>query len=228
MGWINVKRASFGSAQRKVLRMTSQATANTTKRGSSSPYLIPPQISHLIKDRPLLWFEDGAEYEVILGSVFAELDPKGAVEAILVKDVVDYIWEARRMRRLKTAAMHAEIPNVAWKLMGDQYRREHRLDIYEARSDMDMLMRGAAAGEEGYEEPASAAMSSVNITPDVLLYEAYKAGLKTMSAINAELERLERRRDQILRSLREQRAALAAMAKSLVEREEVEAVTVAD
>ena len=60
--------------------------------------------------------------------------------------------------------------------------------------------------------------------PDILLYQAYKSGIKTMNAINDVLERLERRRDQILRSLREHRTALAAMAKSLVAREAAETV----
>lgn len=62
------------------------------------------------------------------------------------------------------------------------------------------------------------------MTPDILFYQAYKSGLETMSAINDELERLESRRDQILRSLRDHRSALAAMARNLVAREAAELV----
>jgi hypothetical protein len=205
--------------------MSDQTPPDTPQRGQSPCYLIPPQLSHLIEDRPLLWYEDADAYEVLLSSVFAELDPKGALEAILVKDVVDYIWEARRMRRLKAAAMHAELPGVASKVMGDAYEALHKLGYTSARQHLQNLMRGSAAGMEGWDEAALEAMEECKITPDVLLYEAYKSGLKTMSAINDELERLERRRDQILRWLREHRAALAAMARSLVAREEAEVVT---
>lgn len=205
--------------------MSDQTPPDTPQRSQSPGYLIPPQLSHLIEDRPLLWYEDADAYEVLLSSVFAELDPKGAVEAILVKDVVDYIWEARRMRRLKAAAMHAELPGAASKVMTGSYAAIKNFSYTKAQSHLEYLMRGSAAGGEGFEEAALEAMGECSVTPDVLLYQAYKSGLKTMSAINDELERLERRRDQILRSLREHRAALAAMARSLVAREEAEIVT---
>jgi hypothetical protein len=57
---------------------------------------------------------------------------------------------------------------------------------------------GAAIGIEDDNEEMRAAMEACAVTPDVLLYDAYKSGLTTMSAINGELERLERRRDQII------------------------------
>lgn len=206
--------------------MSDQAPSDTSERGQSPAYLIPSHLAHLIEERPLLWYEDANAYDVLLSSVFAELDPKGAIEAILVKDIVDYIWEARRMRRLKAAAMHAELPDTASKVMAKIYRGVHDVEYEQASSHLKHLMRGSTAGAEGFEEAALEAMEECMVTPDVLLYEAYKSGLRTVSAINDELERLERRRDQILRSLREHRAALAAMARSLVEREGAETVTV--
>lgn len=217
---MDVKHASLYAANRKILPMSDQATASPPEQGSPAQHLIPAELEHLITGRPLLWFEDGDEYDALLSSVFAELDPKGAVEAILVKDIVDYVWEARRMRRLKTGALHAELPRSTSRFMGSAYGKLNEIDHGAASSHLSTLMTGATAGDDAHGEAMVEAMEECHVTPDVLLYEAYKSGLKTMSAINDELERLERRRDQSLRSLREQRAAIAAMAKSLVAREE--------
>jgi len=187
--------------------------------------LIPRDLAYLIEDRPLLWYEDGDDYEMLLSSVFAELDPKGAIETILVKDVADYIWEARRLRRLKAAALHAETPGNLAKLARDTYQREHGLDYHSAQSFLTDAGRAGVAGDEEDAEQLSQILSSTNITADVLTYEAYKSSLKTMAAITTELERLERRRDQILRALNDRRAAIGAMARSLMAREEADTIT---
>lgn len=205
---------------------TKQAPQPTPDPVPSTNYLIPAQLSHLIKDRPLLWSEDRDAYDVLLSSVFAELNPKGAIEAILVKDVADYIWEARRMRRLKAAAMHAELPGAAASLMADEYKDSLDVSLATASGFLKDMIRRSAISHEDEDESLREVMEMCAVTPDVLLYEAYKSGLTTISAINGELERLERRRDQILRSLREHRAALATMAKTLVTREEAEIVQV--
>ena len=66
-----------------------------------------------------------------------------------MKDVLDYIWEARRMRRLKAAAMHAELSRAASDQMTDTSKKEKDLDHTTAHSHLEYLMRGSVAGGEG-------------------------------------------------------------------------------
>jgi hypothetical protein len=214
------------SGQREVVNMPKKTPAPDQKSTISAKALIPPQVSYLIEDKPVLWYENPNDYDRLMASVFAELDPKGAIETILVKDVVDYIWEARRMRRLKAAAIHAETPDALVKL--SDKKSEFGLSFAD-HSKKGQIIDIARAGTVGFEEDAEQLqihLASLNLSPDIVTYEAYKLGMKTIHAINSELERLERRRDQTLKSILERRSTLHAMAKSLILREEAENVSV--
>ncbi len=199
-----------------------QRSPNSLSEATAKP-LVPAEVAYLIEDRPLLWYESDEEYEALLSSVLAELDPKGTIEVLLVKDVADYIWEARRMRRLKVAAIDAELPSTLSRIACDAYQNAYDADCQTARSDLLSIGRGTIAGVEKYEQHLNDVLSGANISEDVLTFETYKACLKPITAINAELERLERRRDQILKTLSDRRSALAAMARSLMSREQMEA-----
>src|SRR5262249_53916952 len=65
--------------------------AETTQRALGRPPLIPG--------------DDRAGYEVLLASVSATVGPVDLIEAAWVHDVVDLIWEALRLRRLRAALM---------------------------------------------------------------------------------------------------------------------------
>ena len=54
---------------------------------------------------PLISGEDRAGYETMLAGVTAAVRPDGIVEEAWVRDVVDLIWDAVRLRRLKAALM---------------------------------------------------------------------------------------------------------------------------
>jgi|SRR5262245_2232 len=51
--------------------------------------------------------ENSAEYEELLVRVSATVKPADILEEIWVRDVVDLVWEASRLRRLKAALMTA-------------------------------------------------------------------------------------------------------------------------
>lgn len=183
--------------------------------------LLPEGLSHLLAERPLLWSESQDEYDALLGEMFAELDPKGIIEVILAKDVVDYIWEARRMRRLKAAALDAEVPAAAGRLLDPPYNKDLPFgNTTRYRS----AARAAFSGVKGEEQFLLAEMAKRGLSMQDLRYEALKGGLNVITALDNTVIRLERRRDQLLKQLGDRREAIGAMAKRLVEQESVETI----
>lgn len=183
--------------------------------------LLPEGLSYLLGEKPLLWNESEAEYDELLGGIFAALDPRGVIETILVKDIVDYIWEIRRMRSLKIAALQVELPNAAAALLEPSYNAALRnMNAQQIRP----LVRGALAGLPVQSQAFEMQMREAHVTPQMLQYEAMKSGLSTITAIEASLVRMEQRRDQLLKQVSDRRQAFKAMARTLLERDAAELV----
>lgn len=187
--------------------------------------LVPGDLAYLIEERPTLWYESQSEYDSLREGVFGELVPTGVIECILVKNLVDYVWEARRHRRLKVAATHAEMPSVAARMLAND-----SLFLRDSRPDDKTVLRlaraAAARGEARDEGSLSSLAEKEHVTAEVLHYEAHKAGAEMLHNISRECERLERRRDQLLKQIEDRRAALGTMARSLLKREAADLATV--
>ena len=85
--------------------MTSEA-----KNASNPP---PPQVDDPLHQRmvslaprPLLHGEDRAAYDALLKQIAGTVKPADVIEEILVRDIVDLVWEGLRLRRLKVALMN--------------------------------------------------------------------------------------------------------------------------
>lgn len=206
-------------------------TAPRSDNAAPASPLIPPALAFLVEERPLLWYEDGAQYEALLNAIVAELAPQGAVELILVKELADYIWELRRMRRLKVSAIHAEMPKMASRMLAQDY--DPFAGTYRDKPHLLMLARATVNGLQPHaaDSPSGESLASRAeqqcVTPEALHYETCKANWALLEAITQETARLEARRNQLLRQIEDRRARLAAMAKGLLAREEVEVIEIA-
>lgn len=185
--------------------------------------LLPEGLTHILTDRPLLWCEDADEYDALLGEIFAQLDPRGTLETILAKDFVDYIWEARRMRALKVAALQVELPRAVSELLKPQ--NSENMQNYMAQQ-FQPLVFAALAGKPVASQSLKKEMEAASVTPEMAQYAAFRRASGVITAIEASVTRLERRRDQLLKQFEGRRQAFKAMAKGLVAREAVDAEVV--
>jgi hypothetical protein len=60
---------------------------------------IPTHLDFLFDDRPLLPGESAEQYDALLRSIVQQVKPDDVIEALWIKDVVDLIWESKRLRR---------------------------------------------------------------------------------------------------------------------------------
>src|SRR6516162_4353675 len=77
---------------------------------------------------PLLDGEDSAAYDELLARVSGAVKPTDILEEIWVRDIVDLVWEALRLRRLKvkliTAAAHKGLERILGPLVNWNKRDE--------------------------------------------------------------------------------------------------------
>jgi hypothetical protein len=80
-------------------QLPSAAGSTPAVRASAAlAFLAPP---------PLIAGEDHAAYDDLLARISAALQPSDILEDIWVRDVVDMVWDALRLRRLKTQLLTA-------------------------------------------------------------------------------------------------------------------------
>jgi len=185
--------------------------------------LYPASIAFMIEERSLLWYEDAEEYDELLHEVFSELAPTGAIECILAKNLVDYIWELRRMKRLKHTAINYVMPDAAMNMLapGGLWENRNASRVREqAASVADGAEEKVGAGERDF----AALLRAAKVTPEMIHYEALNNVADRLYWITRECERLESRFHRLLKDFETRRATLAAMAKSLVDREKAEVI----
>src|SRR5580704_8839469 len=88
---------------------------------------------------PLIEGEDAAAYDELLVRISAAVRPHDIFEEIWVRDIVDLVWEAFRLRRLKACVMTA----------GARFALEQELAPVVGRPQADGLARSWAAREPG-------------------------------------------------------------------------------
>ncbi len=204
--------------------MSTNPTTASTEADTGPRRLYPASISYLIEERPLLWYESPQEYDQLLRDIFDEMAPQGALECILVKNLVDYIWELRRMKKMKHTAINIVMPGAAAHLLAPP-------EGIWGSPEKDTVMAQAAdvvyGAEEDIEEgkPSLAErMEDERVTPEMIHLKALNSEAKHIHWITRECERLEGRFHRLLKDFEDRRAKFAAMAKSLVEREKAEVV----
>ena len=194
------------------MSQSSDVSASTT----SPRRLLPERLSFLLDDRPVLWFEDAQAYDALLAELTAEYDPKGTVEFMLVKDIVDAQWECGRLRRMRRAAIEVEFPDAAHRLMKETYEEQTGLGYFEAKGSLEIMARHSVRGDREAAEALDEVAKAAGVTHQMMHFEAHKLGLKTITAIEEALARAERRRDQVMRMIEERRRTNAAMTRSLL------------
>ena len=180
--------------------------------------VVPEEYADLLEDRPLLWYENADLYERLLGATFAEFQPRGVVECLQVKDFVDYVWESRRLKRLKVAAVHYGLPDVVDHML--PFPGVGILSMLSERKHHGDVERAAGGGNPQAKAELAKFAREQHLNPVDLHFRAHQGGLAVLEAISREAERLERRKDAILKQLDCRRVAMAAMARGLLARDE--------
>jgi hypothetical protein len=174
---------------------------------SANPPAAAPAAMALLAPPPLIEGENAASYDDLLARISGTLQPADILEEIWVRDVVDLVWDAFRLRRLKAhllkAAAHegmADIigPLLDWNLTGQTSRRW-------------------AIGDEEAVKTVETTLAAAGLSMDAVMactlarkiYEIERIDRMTMAA--------EARRNAVLREIERHRASFARTLRRTVE-----------
>jgi hypothetical protein len=140
---------------------------------------------------PLLEGEDTAAYDEFLARISGAVKPADILEEIWVRDVVDLVWEAFRLRRLKANLMTA----VAHKGLRDI------LETLIDWSDAKDLAQAWARREGGAIKQVHELLASAGLTMDAVMAQTLSLKLDDIDRIDRMIANAEGRRNAILREV---------------------------
>lgn len=190
--------------------MTSTAPANSAPKTVAR--LLPEQFQFLAKERPTLPFENREDYDRLLAALVAQYDPNTAVDFISIKELADCQWELLRLRRMKKAAYLVEMRGAGWKLMERTFKTHaEELRLTQEKETLEEVVLIGLQHQSLERDALKDLQDYAGVTDDMLLYQAFAMNIRTMDALESSLQRVERRRDQLVKMIEDRGRTTAAM-----------------
>jgi hypothetical protein len=195
-------------------------------RSSASKILItpaiPPEVRALLGPPPITGDEDGEAYAQLEVGLADAIHPTDAIEWIWLKDLVDLIWDARRLRRAKAAILAVGRARSMQQLLAEQMRQWSDdtfndliagvlLPVLERQGvELPQELRTAItdAGVRADKEAAKMAAEEA-IEPLTIESKTYQQCLPDLERLDRLITVADVRRDTVLRDLYRRREMLA-------------------
>jgi hypothetical protein len=151
--------------------------------------------------RPLAWArDDETAYQQILARIVAAVRPRDILEELWMRDVVDLVWEAFRLRRLKAALMWSACPGGIAKLLSSMT----------SLSDAHHIAAGWAAGNAEAMDKVDSLLDRSDFSWEEVKAETLAERIDQIERIDRMTARAEARRSAALRGIERHRKNLAA------------------
>ncbi len=150
---------------------------------------------------PLIGGDSRAGYEALLAGVVATVGPADPLEQAWVRDVVDLIWEAVRLRRLKAAMMTA--------CAGDGLRRVLLSMGVSLKNTFELTPRWVARRHDAVEQ-VDAVLDAAGLGMDHVMAQTLRVIIHEVERIDRMVASAEARRAAILREIAAYRHEFAA------------------
>ena len=167
--------------------------SSTDPKSSTTPASLPERAGRLalLGPPPLLEGEDTAAYDELLARISGAVKPADIFEEIWVRDIVDLVWDAFRLRRLKanllTAVAHEGLRTILGPLIG--------------WDDARHLAEAWATREPSAIKQADELLGSAGLTMDAVMAQALSRKLDDIERIDRMIATAEGRRNAILREV---------------------------
>jgi hypothetical protein len=167
--------------------------SSTDPKSSTTPASLPERAGRLalFGPPPLLEGEDTAAYDELLVRISGAVKPADILEDIWVRDVVDLVWEAFRLRRLKANLMTVVAHEGLRKIL------ETLIDWSDARD----LAQAWATRERGAIKQVDELLASAGFTMDAVMAQTLSLKLDDIDRIDQMIATAEGRRNAILREV---------------------------
>jgi hypothetical protein len=175
----------------------------------------------LLGPPPVITGEDPDEFLDLLDRVREDAKPNGIIEEMLVRDIVDLIWESRRLRRLKASLLQAAAHEGLQKV----------LRPLADRFEIDDLAENWARRRPRAIAKVDKLLASAGLTMDAVMAETLSLRLDDIERMERMIASQEGRLEAALREIDRHRAVLAEVLRGAAkdieeaEYEDVKALT---
>ncbi|WP_336489397.1 HNH endonuclease [Methylobacterium nigriterrae] len=173
---------------------------------------IPRHLDFLFDERPLLPDEDPGPYDTLLSTFVQQVRPADVIEAIWVKDIVDLIWETKRLRRWRRQILGQARLEAATKLalpvIEAQNRNTFRAD-FEHRREAEALALGWLEHDNAEAARMEQLLRARGLTAADVDAQAFQVKLPDLERIERMIASADHRRDALLREIERKRASLS-------------------
>jgi hypothetical protein len=194
-------------------------TASQPKGGQQLAPIIPNDIRFLFDPRPLTVHEDPGVYDRLLACIVQDVKPRDIIEWIWVKDILDLVWEARRLRFYKVLVMQVRMRKAGGRLLAQVFEPEALDDVPVLRSERAVSEYQSGNGK-GI-TPVLDALDALGLPEDALSVAAFLDALPELEQIDQMLRSVESRRNSVLREIERQRFATSQRLRSAAKNADV-------
>jgi hypothetical protein len=190
---------------RERVRPNSEASATGDIRPA-----VPAHLEFLFDDRPLVPGDNSEHYDAIRNSIIQQVKPADVVEAIWVKDIIDLIWEARRVRRWRNQTLVQARMKAVAELIRPAFERANPIFIDGITGpSADALAAGWAVGNASCTNQVENYLREQNLTAENITAHAFLMNLPAMERIDRLMSLADQRRDSLLHEIERKRTSLA-------------------
>jgi hypothetical protein len=182
----------------------------------SDPFTLPARLDCL-GPAPLLQREEVSDYDTLLARVSGAVKPADVLEEIWVRDIVDLVWDAVRLRRLKVGLMTASAHEGMQKVLSG----------LEAPDFIGLAKRWAARDEAAVAQ-VDALLASAGLTMDAVMAQTLRVRIDEIERIDRMITAAEARRNTALHELARHRAHFAAVLRRAAQNVENDAEGIED
>jgi hypothetical protein len=192
--------------------------------------IVPEEYRFLFEPRPLLRGENPRHYDLVVAGTVGAIKPRDFVEWWLVKDLVDYAWDIRRLRLLKGRIVELKIHGAGTDLLKRVLSPEETVFPERTRGAKEMArdaMSGYLAGddEEAIGE-VKGGLACLGLDEGAFTSIAFLYALERLEDIDKLITAIESRRSNVLQEIDRRRFAQRHHPPKLDAVEDVEFETV--
>ncbi len=200
----------MSSSRAKLERRTEVTPAVPLDAEGTIMPAIPPGLYFLFEEKPLLTGESAEHYDVLVVTTLHQVKPKDAIEALWAKDIIDLVWEAKRLRRWRGQILdQARLDAAAALILPVLRDRVDPMGLdYQVEANANALVMRWLRDEKGSTADVERLLRSRGATLSDVTAGAFQIALTDIERIDRMIGAADARRDKLLHEIKRKRTSL--------------------
>ncbi len=177
---------------------------------------IPAAYKYLFADDCLIGLDSAEEYRQIRDSLIADTQPMDVIDWIWLRDLLDYVWEYCRARRIRNELIRSYMPAIASSMIlaadGDEdpsgNRKKYNISVAEKAFNGDAKARATLNN----------LLTARGIGLEKIAFVAMQRAHDNTRYLERDMGRAEKRRDQLIKDIEARKTIVAHRMRLAAER----------